>query len=496
MDKESNVGFMDKLSLLTEKHMPGRSRHSLTGATYNLKDVGPFAMDMSGRPKYNSLIAIAGIIGFYLIYWFWLGSVYTGRDVDPALLYTMNMIAQIGGFMFALILSAMFIDLHKGSFTPYIKIMELRLRSLLRKALKRVEFKVKSYVELYNPATGGYWRSLPEYEKEIEEEFEPVDLEDEEMPYYMLEGKRFHSIRDMQSIMEMAMEKGEVVQTKDEIKEVLSLKGRFVDLAEKIRLPFYCTLCECDSKGGKVYPLFISENSLFGGSGELAEFKDHTLAQRTWAGIISKENVRACVGEGIEIGMYKFYELVPDEFALLGKKEEKMKFSPVIFITASDAQAEKIMKDFRYNATREGIVQQDLIDASVIHDSSIADELFEMIKLIIARLKRKEKSVEEIRKDSVYDSKHMVHKGLEKSLIIESAGKPSRFGNINLFSHKSIKYLFYIAAILGFIFMAMYFIHYYGGIRLDWLFSDIAGNETVGDPWKPPIWNILWSWVK
>jgi hypothetical protein len=499
MDKESNIGWWDKRGMWLENHRPGRSRHSLTGATYDLKDVSPFAMDMSGRPQFRGLTIFMGSIGAYLIYWFWLGSVYTGGDVDPALLYTMNMVAQIGGFMFALILSAMLIDLHKGSFTPYIKIIELRLRSLLRKPLKRVELKVKSYVELYNPVIGGYWRSLPEYEKEIEEEgdFEPVDLDDEEMPYALLEGKMLHSIRDMAQIMEMALGKGEVVQTKDEIKEILKLKRRFVDLAEKIRLPFYCTLCECDSKGGKVYPLFISEHSLFGGSGELAEFKDHCLAQRTWAGLMSKDNVRASVGEGIEIGMYKFYELVPDEFALLGKKEEKMKFAPVIFVTASDAQAEKIMNDFRYNATREGVVQQDLIDASVIHDSSVADDLFEMIKLTTARLKRKEKSEDEIRKDSVFDSKDMVHKGLEKVLLTERAGKPSMFGRINLFSNRSVKYLFYIISVIAIALLIGYFIHYYGGIRLDWLFSDIPGNETVTNPdWGAPLWKPLLEWIK
>lgn len=496
MDREKNIGFKDKLDLLAEKHKPGKSRHSLTGATYELKDVSPFAIDMSGRPRYTALLVIAGLIGFYLIYWFWLGSVYTGGDVDPALLYTMNMIAQIGGFMFGIILVGMFIDLHKGSFTPYIKIMEIRIRSLLRKRLKRVEFKIKSYAELYNPVTGGYWRSLPEYKEDIEEEgeFEPVDLEDEEMPYYMLEGKRFHSIRDMQAIMDMAMKKGEVIQTKDEIKEILKLKRRFVDLAEKIRLPFYCTLCECDSKGGKIYPLFISEHSLFGGSGELAEFKDHTLAQRTWAGIMSKDNVRACVGEGIEIGMYKFYELVPDEFALLGKKEEKMRFSPVIFITASDAQAEKIMSDFRYNKMREGVIQQDLIDASVIHDSSVADELFEMNKLVIARLKRKEKSEEDIRRDSVYDTKDMVHKGLEKSLIVERAGKTSPWSRINLFSKPAVKWACYIVGIIAIALVAIWAISYYGNIPMDWLFPPPAGNETTDD-WGN-ILRIGWEWIK
>lgn len=496
MDKEENIGFWDKKSLWFDKHKPGKSKHTLAGATYKLKDLSPFDIDMSGATINRGVLLLITSMLLYLIYWAWYGWINKGF-INYELLETMTLVAIIVIMAVVLIISATLIDYHKGSFTPYIKILEMRVRSLLRKSLKRVEFKVKDYVELYNPVTGGYWRKLSDYEKDIEEEeFEPVDLEDEEMPFAMLEGKRFHSIRDMRAIMEMALTTGEVVQTKDEIKEILNLKRRFIDLAEMIRLPFHCTLCECDSKGGKVYPLFISEHSLFGGSGGQAEFRDHTLAQRTWAGLVSKDNVRAGVGEGIELGMYKFYELVPDEFALLGKKEEKLKFSPVIFITASDAQAEKMMNDFRYNDIRESPVQQDLIDVSVIHDSSVADELFEMIKLITARLKRKEKSEEETRKDSVYDSKDMVHKGLEKSLITERAGKTGMLSRINLLSNRSVKYLFYIVAVLSISLLALYIVHYYGGINIGWLFPPPGLNETLPpDDWTG-MWKPLWEWIK
>ena len=522
MEREENIGWWDKKSLWLEKHKPRRSRHALHEATYKLEDVGPFAVDLSGAPFYKKTTATIGAILTFIIYWFWYGWVQEGF-IDYLLLERMTWAAFFGGIGVVIVLISMAIDLHKGSFTPYKRILELRLRSLDRRPLKRLELKVRDYIELYNPVVGGYWRSLEEYREEIGKEgkFEPVDLKgetkkegedeakkkgkpqsdevrDEDLPFYLLEGKRFHSIRDMKNIMDMALKKNEVVKTKDEVKSVLDLKRRFVDLAEKIRLPFVVTLTECDSKGGRVYPMFISQHSLFGGSsglGSFVEFREHTLPQRTWAGIMSKDNVRAGVGEGIDLGMYPFYELVPDEFALLGKKEERMKFSPVIFVTASDAQAEKMMDDFRYNAIRKTPVQQDLIDASVIYDSSVADQLFEMVKLIVARLKRKEKSEDELRNDMEYEKKETVARGLEKSLIVERSGKGGILRRINLFSKQSVRYLFYIVCVIALVLMVLYIVHYYGGVNIDWLFGDFGGNETVdnGDPWGNIV-RPLWEW--
>jgi hypothetical protein len=544
MDKERNIGFWDRKRLWLEKNRPGKSKHALVGANYDLKDVGPFAVDLSGAPIYKKTLGAMSLILAYVVYWFWYGWVNRGF-IDYALLERMTWGAFVGGLAVLIVIITMLIDYHKGSFTPYKRILELRLRTVDRQPLKRVEFKVRTSVELYNPVSGGYWRS-EEYREEVEKEisaltvaldgasqlgaalheepkaakilgaaekkiadleaelallqekFKPVELKDEDMPFALLEGKRFHSIRDMKQIMDIALGKGEVIRTKDEVKSILALKRRFVELAEKIRLPFVATITECDSKGGVVYPLFISKYSLFGGSsglGSFVEFRDHTLAQRTWAGIMSKENVRAAVGEGVELGMYKFYELVPDEFALLGKKEEKMRFAPVIFVTASDAQAEKMIENFRHNDIREMPVQQDLIDASVIYDSSVADELFETNKLITARLKRKEKSEKEMYNDMQYESKDTIDKGLEKSLIIEKAGAGGFLRNINLFSHKSVKYLFYIVAVVGTVLLLLYVLHYYAGINLGWLFPDrMPGNETVtDDPWGNII-TPLRSW--
>jgi len=518
MEREKNIGWWDRRSMFLEKHKPGKSRHALHEATYKLEDVGPFAVDLSGAPFYKKATAAVGAVLCFIIYWFWYGWVNEGF-IDYLLLERMTWAAFIGGIGIIIVIISMLIDFHKGSFTPYKRILEMRLRSLDRKPLKRLELKVKDYIELYNPVVGGYWRSLEEYREEVEKEgkFEPVDLKgkdkkegedeakkkgesqstDEDLPFYLLEGKRFHSIRDMKRIMDMALKKNEVVKTKDEVKSLLNLKRRFVDLAERIRLPFVVTLTECDSKGGRVYPMFISQHSLFGGSsglGSFVEFREHTLSQRTWAGIMSKDNVRAGVGDGIDLGMYPFYELVPDEFALLGKKEERMKFSPVIFVTASDAQAEKMMDDFRYNAIRKGTVQQDLIDASVIYSNSIADELFELVKLITSRLKRKESSEDELRNDLEYEKKETIARGLEKSLIVERSGKSRLLRNINLFSRQSLKYLFYTVAVIAMVFLTLYLLHYYGGIDIGWAFGDTPGNETVTDgPWGNIV-RPLWEW--
>ena len=524
MDNDNEIGFTDKAKMYVEKNTPGQSRHSLTGASYKLEDLSPFAIDLSGAPKNKGLMVVVAIIGSYLVYWFWYGWVFEGIK-DFALLEYMTMIAFWAGVMLALTLIATLIDFHKGSFAPYVKILEIRIRSLLGQPLKRVEFKILKGYELYNPTDGGFWRHAKEYIEEVEEEevdkeepekektdseeepekeeeskkeekekpdkeekFKPVDVKADGMPFYELEGKRFTSMRDMRDIMKMALIEGEVVETKDEIRTILELKRKFAELSEKIQLPFVVTMCKCDSKGGRVYPIFISNHSLIGG-----EFRDHTLAQRTWAGIMSKDNVRAGIGEGVEIGMYKFYDMVPDELLLSGKKEEKMSFAPIIFITASDAQAEKMMNDFRSNDTRENPVQQDLIDASVIYDISIADSLFETVKLVIARLKRKEKSEDEIRKDSVYDNKDMVWQGLEKALMTQKAGKPGRFSNINLFSHKSVKYLFYIIAVIGAIFLSFYILHYYVGMDFGWLFTDAPVEEPDKD-WTD-IAKIGWEWI-
>jgi len=519
MEREREMGFTEKVGLFVEKHKPGKSKHSLTGASYTLKDVGPFDIDLSGAPKNKGTMAILMLIGTYLVYWFWYGWVNDGTAVfkDLVLLENMTWMALFAGCALVIILFATLIDLHKGSFNQYIMIVELRLRSLLGKPLKRVELKITpNYQELYNPAVGGFWRSAESYRAEADKEesekseeskesekskFKPVDMEDEAQPFYELDGKRFSSMRDMQDIMKMALVEGEVVETKDEIKDILTLKREFADLSEKIKLPFTVTMCECDAKGGKIYPIFISKHSLFGGStalkGSYVEFRTHELAQRTWAGIVSKDNVRAGVGEGVEIGMYKFYDPVPDELLLSGKKEEGIRFAPIIFVTASDAQAEKMMDDFRSNETREGTVQQDLIDAEVIYDNSIADQLFETLKLVISRLKRKERSEEEIRRDHDFDNKDVVHQGLEKALITQRAGKPGRFSNINLFSHKSVKYVFYCIAALGVIFISLYILHYYVGLDIGWLFGDLPTDDIPPeeDDWTSAA-KFVWMWFK
>jgi hypothetical protein len=353
MEKNKESGFVDKAKMYVERHTPGKSRHSLTGASYNLEDVSPFAVDLSGAPKNKGLMVILATIGFYLVTWFWYGWVHEGI-IDYMLLEKMSFVAFYAGIALVIMLIGTLIDFHKGSFTPYSKIIEMRVRSLLGKPLKRVEFKVIKYWELYNPVYGGYWRSAKDYRAEADKEeaegkseesegekkkkpkqitdFVPVNTD-----LHELEGKRFSSMRDMQEIMKMALIEGEVVETKDEIKGILDLKREFADLSEKIQLPFVVTMCECDSKGGKVYPIFISNYSLFGGSTGLdesyVEFRDHTLAQRTWAGIMSKDNVRAGVGEGVELGKYMFYELVSEELQLSGKGEETMKFAPIVFRT-------------------------------------------------------------------------------------------------------------------------------------------------------------------
>jgi hypothetical protein len=544
-DKERNVGFWDNAKLWWEKKKPSTSKHALTGASYKLEDVGPFAVDLSGAPVYKKTLAFLSLIVGFVVYWFWYGWVNTGF-IDYRLLEQMTWGAFAGGVCVIISIITMLIDYHKGSFSKYKRILELRLRTLDRQPIKRIELKFEDHHELYNPVTGAYWRNLEtsrkaaeaaDQEKEarlqladiekafrtqpelagvleakdaevedlkakvakLEEAFIPIELDDQDMPFAKLEGKRFHSIQDMKLIIDMALGQSESIKTKDEVKGVLELKRRFVDLAEKIRLPFFVTLGECDSKGGRVYPLIISEHSLFGGSsgeGSFVEFREHTLAQRTWAGIMSKENVRAGVGEGVELGMYKFYELVPDEFALSGKKEEKMLFAPIIFVTASDAQAEKMIENFRYNKVRPDVVQQDLIDASVIYDNSVADELFETQKLVVSRLKRKEKSEEARKEDSDYESKETINRGLEKSLIVERAGDGGRFRNIKLFSKQSMKMLFYCVCFIGVFFLVFYLLHYYAGIDVGWLFPEgtTPGNDTVtDDPWGNII-SPLRSW--
>jgi len=544
LDKEENVGFFDNAKLYLAKHKPGTSKHALTDATYEIKDLAPFAVDFSGAPLYKKTTAVIGATLFYLIYWFWYGWVNEGY-INYQLLEQMTWGAFVGAVGVVMVLIAMLIDYHKGSFSKYKRIIEMRVRFLDRRPLVRAEFKIKDSIELYNPVTGGYWRD-EKYKKELaeaealieaetgfakietmlrtdedaaklldakeaettalkekvaalEEQFKPIDRKADDLSFRNLEGKRFHSIRDMERIMKAALGAGEVTKTKDEVKTVLGLKRRFVDLAERIQLPFVATLCVADTKGGRIYPLFLSQHSLFGGStglGSFVEFKEHTLAQRTWAGIVSKDNVRAGVGEGIEIAMFKFYELVPDDFTLLGKKEEQMKFAPMIYVTASDAQAEKVMEDFRYNETRENPVQQDVIDASVIYDSSVADGLFEIVKLIVARLKRKEKSTEEQENDMEYEKKETINRGLEKSLIVERAGKYGILRNIKLFSKQTAKYFFYGICVIGAIFLFLYLLHYYGGIDVGWMFGDTPGNETVtDDPWGNII-SPLKEWIK
>jgi len=134
MEREKNIGFWDKKSMWLAKHKPGKSKHALHEATYEIEDIGPFAVDFSGIPVHKKTTAVVGLILSYIIYWFWYGWVNKGF-INYALLEQMTWGAFAGGMGVIVVIIAMFIDYHKGSFADYKRIIELRLRSLDRKRL-------------------------------------------------------------------------------------------------------------------------------------------------------------------------------------------------------------------------------------------------------------------------------------------------------------------------------------------------------------------------
>ncbi len=67
MEKDKKIGRWKKAQMYVDKHMPAYSKHSLTGATYELKDVSPFAVDLSGAPRNKGLMVIMAALGFYIM---------------------------------------------------------------------------------------------------------------------------------------------------------------------------------------------------------------------------------------------------------------------------------------------------------------------------------------------------------------------------------------------------------------------------------------------
>ena len=51
MGTEEKLSFKEKAEMYVEDKKPGKSKHSLSGASYSLEDVSPFAVDFSGAPK-------------------------------------------------------------------------------------------------------------------------------------------------------------------------------------------------------------------------------------------------------------------------------------------------------------------------------------------------------------------------------------------------------------------------------------------------------------
>lgn len=316
-----------------------------------------------------------------------------------------------------------------------------------------------------------------------------IDLEEEE-PGKEENGsiERPSSIHQLQALIKRALPKtGEEKRIKDPTKEAIELYKEFVELVMTLNVSFFVNLMECEPD---LYVIVMSEHDLVGGSkmvdgktaGELVELESHSWVQRTYSW--QSENKNATWVVFTELASYKYYIEVPQKIAVLGKKKEKEKWAPIVWVSGSDGQCRSQDNTMRRSHHRQLPTKSDIIQAQLIYGVNVASKLLESNKLLAQKVKEKTSSYEELKDETANTIKYMVAEGLERGFLIGKAPRSGLWaGVVHLFSNRAVQLIVYLVAVIGLFTLISYIVSALTGAPFVW--GDPTGSYT-GDPTSTP----------
>lgn len=507
---EMKSGKIDKFRDWIGKQKPGDKR-ALVDAPYELQDKGPFDNDPAGAPMPPWFLIINFLGALYFSYYAWYTSLQDAWLIDQVFVDEILIWATLAISIILLISWISFsIDLHKGIAGAYKYILLIYMWHVGKKGPKRVEWRVNDAWELWNPVTKkGHWRGVSEHEAEqtedeirLERDVLLAEVEELEKKRSRAEvdlaldaikpklGKRFSSAKELIQAAYTIADSVKEALVKDDVKEVMALRKRFMEVIKCLDLDYYVTLLECE---GNIYPLVISDSQLFGGGtkSEYGEFSIHKLSVRSWLPWAARTVRNACLGAALYLTDYKFYKVPDQKLAIGRKKDEEVKFAPIIYITHSDGKSKAVKDQYRHGEKLETPTQNDVLQAEVIYASSVADDLFERNKLLTSHLDRRSKSDKELKREHENTSKGTVDQGIRHMRRTGRAGTGGLLSGLSGMRGFTFgKYVFYsIIVVMSFLGLIA-ILQMFGALDLGWFQPPNNGTET-GDGWVVAAEDIL-----
>lgn len=515
MSDDSEMAFSDKAKLWYRQHAPSTKKRPIVKAPYKMEDRGPYSGDMRGHPTYTWWYGSLLVWVCYMAYYFWYVFGQPAQLIDYATQEMFFVLALASSFGVS-VMSAFVVVQFANIGGEYRRFFNLTVRSKDGERLWREEFRVKTFVQIWNPKNQkGVWRSTAEHEKILEAEGEELaqkeaeakkKLEDQKRrierlseqiqreidPKLKKMGARFDSVREIMGAAATLTDM-DAPRERDIIREVVELRRQFIETAQKINLGYYVTILHCE---GDVYPLVISDAPLFGGGadGEYAEFFEHDLKVRSWVWDVAAQVRNACVGDAVHLTDYTFYIMPTIQEQASLEKAEEIRWAPILYITGSDRKAIEAGETYLHGEEKsEGPPDyQDVIQTQVVYESTVADQLFERYKLVTSMQHKENKTKDEIEREYEAKYKELLASGLDH---VRKTGKAGQQGITNkivaMFSAGGMKVLLWMILVCGGIFLGTIALYHFYGVPLPW----DPGNSTGGETTLGIIKSLVGGWL-
>jgi len=511
---ETDMSQLDKVKDYYRRHRPNPD--PLADAHYEIKDLGPFENHTEGRKLpmwYASLI-----VGFalYISYYAYYTMIQEPEYMLLEVIGQLNAGLVVFGFLMATATVSVALDMHKGIAGAYKYILLLHTWFLRRKKPARAEWRVLDGWQLWNPITKkGLWRDIETQKKELdndallakkqelEREIERLKKEQKDIivdrtieAKLKSLGPRFSSVKELISAARLISDAVKKEKIKDDIKEVMRIRERLMLIIEALDLGYYVTLLWLE---GNIYPLVLSDLPLCGADDEgNAEFAIHELSVRSWLEWAARTVKNACLGSILHLDDYRFHILPHRKLLFFGDKEEKIKYSPIVYVVNSEGQVNRIKREhFHSSELKEDPKPKlapsinDVIQAEMVYSSTVADDALEKLKLVTSQDNKKNKSREELRREYEAMAKNTVAEGLRLSRRTNKVGA-GLLGGLRISLGQLPKYLFYSVVVVFAVLGMIAILQSIGLIDLGWFVPPDAPPQD--DEWNLVISGLRHLW--